>query len=41
MFVHGKTSPSLMFVIRAGAYPSEAPSRSTILGQAPGLTYKH
>jgi len=42
VFVPGKSSqPSLMFVSRAGAYPSEAFFRCFTLVFAPGLTHKH
>ncbi len=33
--------PSLMFAVKAGAYPSEALFTRATLGKAPGLTYKH
>jgi hypothetical protein len=41
MFVPGKLfQPSLMFVGKTGAYPSEAPFRCSTLGYAPGLIHK-
>jgi hypothetical protein len=42
MFVPGRPfQPSLIFVDKAGAYPSEAPFKCSTLGSAPGLTHKH
>ncbi len=42
MFVPGRPlQPRQMFVVKAAAYPSEAPFRCSTLGSAPGLTRKH
>jgi hypothetical protein len=42
VFVLGKLfQPSLMFVGKAGAYPSEGPFRCPTLSQAAGLAHKH
>jgi hypothetical protein len=41
-FVPGKPfKPSLVFVLKAGAYPSGATKRSSPLGWALGLTHTH
>jgi hypothetical protein len=39
--MYSRNQPSIMFVSKAGANPSEAPSRSYTLGEAPGQTRKH
>jgi hypothetical protein len=42
LFVLGKPfQPSLMFVDKSGAYPSEAPFRCCTLEKAPVLIQKH
>jgi hypothetical protein len=42
VFVPGKPlQPSLMFVGKAGAYPSEASFRCSALAWDPGLTHTH
>ncbi len=42
MFVAGNLNyPGLMFVRKAGAYPSGAPKRSSPIGYALGLTHRH
>jgi hypothetical protein len=42
VFLPGKQlQPSLMFVSKAKAYPSETPLRCSPLGQVPRLIHKH